>query len=82
MPRREDSVPSRVTTYLALCVHQKKLEHRVQNALKTLHMRFGKWTDDNQRNENILHHYDMHFHKTRTEKIVLLSWSSYFSSIK
>ena len=78
MSRREDSVPSRVTMYFAPCVHLKKLETRQE----TLHMRFGKWTDDNQRNENILHHYDMHFHKTRTKKVVLLSWSSYFSSIK
>ena len=37
---------------------------------KTLHMCFDKWTDDNQSNRNILHHYHVHFHKIDYEVLI------------
>ena len=33
-------------------------------------MRFDKWTDDNQSNRNILHHYHVHFHKIDHEVLI------------
>ena len=58
-----------IESYDLLCIVHASKEIRIWSE-KTLHMCFDKWTDDNQSNRNILHHYHVHFHKIDHEVLI------------